>query len=59
MSKYRYKGFKFEIYKDWIYLLPSIEIRTMDMVYYPPQILNIQIHFLIFHIRWLWRREQE
>ena len=60
MKQYRFKSFKCKIYKDWIYLLPSIEIHTEDMRYYPPEMLSISIHFIILHLRWLWlRKEQE
>ena len=55
--KWVYRGFKFSIYTDWIYLIPSIELHTLDYSWSPPQQVNIQIHFLIFHMRWLWRRE--
>ena len=59
MCKYTYKGFNFAIYTYWFYLLPSIELHKMDLSYYPPQTIDIQIHFLMFHARWLWRKEQE
>lgn len=52
--KYKYKGFKARIYTDWIYPLPAIEIKFEDMRYYPNNIINISIHWIIFHCRWLW-----
>ena len=55
--KYKYRGFMFKIYTDWIYLLPTIEIHTEDMRYIPPEIISIALHFLVFHARWLWRLE--
>ena len=56
MTEWKYKGFKGKIYTDWIYLLPSIEIHTMDYRWSPPQEVSISIHFLVFHLRWLWKK---
>lgn len=58
MSKYAYKDFQFTIYTNWFYLLPSIELHRMYIIHCSPQTIEIQIHFLMLHARWLWRREQ-
>ena len=55
--KYKYRGFMFKIYTDWIYFLPTIEIHTEDMTRIPSEIISIALHFLVFHARWLWRLE--
>lgn len=55
--KYKYRGFRFDIYRDWIFPFPSMEIHTEDMCYIPPKMISIALHFLVFHARWLWRYE--
>ena len=57
MTKWIYRGFMFRVYTDWIYPLPAIEIHTEDMCRMPPEVINISIHFLVFHIRWLWVKQ--
>lgn len=57
--KYKYKGFMLKIWKDWVFILPCIELHLEDLRYFPPEIIEISIHWLIIHCRWLWRKEVE
>ena len=45
--------FQFSRYKDWIYILPTIVLVRNEPMYYAKN-FAIQIHWLGFHIRWLW-----
>lgn len=45
------------IYKDWITLIPTIEINLNDMVYLDKNIA-ITFNWLIFHARLLWIKEK-
>lgn len=49
----KYKQFK--IYKDWIYLLPTIQIDLNSAQYMGPN-FAICFHFLIFHARLLFMK---
>lgn len=53
----KFKKFNHEVYKDWIYLLPSIEVHINDPIYYYNN-LAICIHFMIWHIRLFWLGEE-
>lgn len=47
----------FKIYKDWITLIPTVEIHIDDMIYVDRNI-SISFHWLIFHARLLWLKER-
>ena len=49
----KFKKFNFERYADWIYILPSIEIRVNAPEYYYKN-LAICVHFLVWHLRLFW-----
>lgn len=42
------------IHKDWWYLIPTIEIQGEDARYLG-QNFCIMLHFLVFHVRFMWR----
>ena len=47
-----------EIWQHNIYLLPTIQINTRNAVYGPKcKNLAIELHFLIFHVRFLFLEE--
>lgn len=52
----KFDGFRFERYADWIYILPSIEIRVNAPEYYCKS-LTICAHFLVWHLRLFWIAE--
>ena len=45
----------FKVYKDWIFILPTITVSLNDPQYRPKNI-SIEFHFLIFHARLLWMK---
>lgn len=47
----------FKIYKDWITLIPTVEIHIDDMIYVDRNI-SISFHWLVFHARLLWLKER-
>lgn len=49
----RFYNFRGGIYRDWICILPSIVVR-LNQLEYSPKNIAIEVHFLIFHCRWLW-----
>ena len=52
------KQFTFNTNKDWIYILPSIEIEiNAPEVYYKN--LAICAHFIIWHFRWFWVEKEK
>ena len=53
----KFEKFNYEIWKDWIYLLPSIEVRIDDPIYYN-YTFAVCVHFLVFHFRWVWMRKE-
>lgn len=53
----RFEKFNYEIWKDWIYLLPSIEVRINAPEYYYNN-FAICVHFLIWHFRWFWIKRE-
>ena len=55
MEKVKYKLFKknFEIWKNQMYLLPTIVIITDEMVFTRKN-FSIQFHWLIWHGRLVW-----
>lgn len=57
MRKYKFFKFNGYIYKGWIYLIPAIEISLNDMVYSRYN-FSIMLHFLWFHCRWLFLKEE-
>ena len=54
----RLKYKQFNIYKDWIYLLPTIQIDLNNAQYMEPN-FAICFHFLVFHARLLWLKETQ
>lgn len=54
----KYKFFKFTRFmsKNWIYIIPTVEIRLNDMVYSENN-LSIILHFICFHFRWMFTKE--
>lgn len=47
----------FKIYKDWITLIPTVEIQ-IDSLFYVDRNISISFHWLIFHARLLWLKER-
>ena len=48
---------RFCIYKDWITLIPTIDIH-INACEYQCQNFRIELHWLCFHARFVWRKEQ-
>ncbi len=48
----------FKIYKEWITLIPTVEIHIDDMIYVDRNI-SISFHWLVFHARLLWLKERK
>ena len=48
----------FEILTDWkwIYVIPTVEVRINEMIY-TAKSLRITVHFLGWHLFWLWWEE--
>ena len=46
-----------KIYRDWITLIPTVEIHIDDMIYVDRNIA-ISFHWLVFHARLLWLKER-
>lgn len=54
--KYRLERKDFQIWKDNIYLLPTINISIDDMMYINRN-FSIEFHFLMFHGRLLFMKQ--
>lgn len=54
--KYRLERKDFQIWKDNIYLLPTININIDDMMYINRN-FSIEFHFLMFHGRLLFMKQ--
>lgn len=54
--KYKLYRKNFEIYKDNIYLLPTIRLYLNDM-FYMNENFSVEFHFLVFHGRLLFIKE--
>ena len=48
----------FEVWKDDIYILPTIEIRINNMMYEEKN-FSIMFHWIVFHARLLWLKGRE
>ena len=48
----------FEVRKDDIYILPTIEIRINNMMYEEKN-FSIMFHWIVFHARLLWLKDRE
>lgn len=46
----------FQVWKDHIYILPSIEVVINDMIYTQKNV-SITFHWLVFHARLLFMNE--
>ena len=57
MSKYKFSKFYKGFYKDWISLIPTEKISINDMIYSEYN-FSIILHFLCFHCRWLFLKEE-
>lgn len=58
MRKYRLYRKDFRTYKDWITIIPTIEIHLDDPIYYHSN-FSIVFSWLIFHARLLWKEDPE
>ena len=54
MSKVWFKK-RFAVYRDNIYLLPTVQIKVNERMYIARN-LAVEFHFIVFHVRlmWLW-----
>ena len=43
--------------KDWITIIPTVEIFINDMMYVKPNIA-ITINWLVFHVRFMWMESE-
>lgn len=48
----------FEVWKDDIYIMPTIEIRINNMMYEEKN-FSIMFHWIVFHARLLWLKDRE
>lgn len=48
----------FYIAKDWITIIPTVEILIDNMMYVKPNIA-ITINWLVFHVRFLWMESED
>lgn len=48
----------FQIFKDWITIIPTVEILTNNMMYVKPNVA-ITINWLVFHVRFMWMESEE
>ena len=53
MKGIKFKNFMFYTAWDWLFIFPSVIIEK-DNVMFSRHNFSIQIHFLGFHMRWLW-----
>lgn len=54
----KFKGFRFEHYWNFFVVFPTIIIFANEQRYFSNN-LSIQIHWLGFHLRWLWEKGNE
>ena len=52
----RFIDFRYEVWTDWWFLLPTIIINLNQKVYSEKN-LAVEIHFLCIHMRWFWSKE--
>ena len=55
--KYKLDKMDFEIYENDIFLLPTVRVYINDMMYIQSN-FSIEFHFLIFHARFLFIKEE-
>ena len=48
----------FEVYKNWIFILPSIVLQ-MNNAHISDKNVELSVHWLVFHARLLWIAESE
>ncbi len=50
----------FAVYRDNIYLLPTVQIKVNEQMYMTRN-LAVEFHFIVFHARlmWLWERRND
>ena len=58
MKKYKLYRKDFQIWKDIIHILPTIEI-VIDEARYGTENIALGFHFLVFHARLLWTKVWE
>lgn len=58
MTKYRLYKNDAKIYKDWWVFPLAVQIHLNDMIYRDKN-FAITVHFLCFHIRWLFREVED
>lgn len=54
----RFYDKRFCIYKDWITLIPTIDIH-INACEYQCRNFRIELHWLCFHARLMWVKEQD
>lgn len=52
----KFDGFEFLTIKQDVFILPTIRISTQAEL--PNKNFNVQFHFLIWHFRWRWIKEE-
>ena len=57
MKQYRLYRKDIQIYKDWITIIPTIDIHLNNMIYRDRN-FAITFNWLVFHARLLWVEEQ-
>ena len=53
-----YKGFKYHIDWTWLVIFPTITILKDEPQYFDKN-FAIQFHWLGFHLRWFWIKENK
>lgn len=53
----KYRGTKFIKDIKWLHLIPTVEIHYGYNPYIDTDSIEIKLHFLLFHIRFLWTKE--
>lgn len=48
----------FEVYRNWIFILPSIVLQ-MNNALISDKNVELSVHWLVFHTRLLWIEESE
>jgi hypothetical protein len=58
MTKYRLYKHDFYTYKDWWVFPVAVQVHLNDMIYKDKN-FAITLHFLCFHIRWLFMEVED
>lgn len=53
---YRFVRFNREVWKNDVYLFPTIRIFVRNQIYGRDN-FSVEVHYLVFHFRWLWIKE--